>query len=90
MQVVFDPDRAQTFATAEKLRNEFCIRVTGLVRPRPEGTVNPNLVSGEIEVLGARDRDPERVGDAAVPARRREPVGDRAAPAPRARPAPAA
>jgi aspartyl-tRNA synthetase len=52
VQVVFDPDRAQTFATAEKLRNEFCIRVTGLVRPRPEGTVNPNLVSGEIEVLG--------------------------------------
>src|SRR5688572_2788075 len=52
VQVVFDPDRAQTFATAEKLRNEFCIRVSGLVRPRPEGTVNPNLVSGEIEVLG--------------------------------------
>jgi aspartyl-tRNA synthetase len=52
VQVVFDPDRAQTFATAEKLRNEFCIRVTGIVRPRPEGTVNPNLVSGEIEVLG--------------------------------------
>jgi len=52
VQVVFDPDRAQTFATAEKLRNEFCIRVVGLVRPRPEGTINPNLVSGEIEVLG--------------------------------------
>jgi aspartyl-tRNA synthetase len=52
VQVVFDPDRATTFATAEKLRNEFCIRVTGIVRPRPEGTVNPNLVSGEIEVLG--------------------------------------
>ena len=52
VQVVFDPDRADTFATAEKLRNEFCIRVVGLVRPRPEGTVNPNLVSGEVEVLG--------------------------------------
>jgi aspartyl-tRNA synthetase len=52
VQVVFDPDRAQTFATAETLRNEYCIRVTGIVRPRPEGTVNPNLVSGEIEVLG--------------------------------------
>ena len=52
VQVVFDPDRAQTFATAEALRNEYCVRVTGLVRPRPEGTVNPNLVSGEIEVLG--------------------------------------
>ena len=51
VQVVCDPDRATTFATAEKLRNEFCIRVSGLVRARPEGTVNPNLVSGEIEVL---------------------------------------
>jgi aspartyl-tRNA synthetase len=51
VQIVCDPDRAQTFATAEKLRGEFVIGVTGVVRPRPEGTVNPNLVSGEIEVL---------------------------------------
>ena len=51
VQIVCDPDRAATFATAETLRNEFCIAVTGLVRPRPEGTVNSNLVSGEIEVL---------------------------------------
>ena len=52
VQVVFDPDRAQPFAIAERLRHEFCVRVTGVVRPRPEGTINPNLVSGEIEVLG--------------------------------------
>jgi aspartyl-tRNA synthetase len=51
VQIVCDPDRAATFATAETLRNEFCIRVTGLVRLRPEGTVNTSLVSGEIEVL---------------------------------------
>ena len=51
VQVVCDPDRVSTFATAEKLRNEFCVRVTGLVRPRPEGTVNTGLESGEIEVL---------------------------------------
>jgi aspartyl-tRNA synthetase len=51
VQVVCDPDRAETFATAEKLRHEFCIAVTGLVRPRPEGTVNPDLVTGAIEVL---------------------------------------
>jgi aspartyl-tRNA synthetase len=51
VQVVCDPDRAATFATAEKLRNEYCIAVTGRVRPRPEGTINPNLVSGGIEVL---------------------------------------
>ena len=51
VQVVCDPDRADTFAIAERLRNEFCIAVAGRVRPRPEGTVNPNLGSGEIEVL---------------------------------------
>ena len=51
VQVVCDPDREHTFAIAEKLRNEFCISVTGRVRPRPEGTVNPNLRSGEIEIL---------------------------------------
>ncbi len=51
VQVVCDPDRAATFATAETLRNEYCIAVTGLVRPRPEGTVNAGLVSGEIEML---------------------------------------
>jgi len=51
VQVVCDPDRATTFATAEKLRNEFVVTVKGLVRPRPEGTVNPNLVSGAIEIL---------------------------------------
>ena len=51
-QVVFDPDRADTFALAETLRNEFVVRVTGLVRARPEGTVNADLASGAIEVLG--------------------------------------
>ena len=51
VQVVCDPDRADTFAIAERLRNEFCIAVAGRVRPRPEGTVNPNLRSGGIEVL---------------------------------------
>ena len=51
VQVVCDPDRAETFAIAEKLRNEYCIAVTGRVRPRPEGTVNPNLRSGEVEIL---------------------------------------
>ena len=50
-QVVCDPDRAEAFATADRARNEFVLRVTGKVRRRPEGTVNPNLRSGEIEVL---------------------------------------
>jgi aspartyl-tRNA synthetase len=51
VQVVCDPDRPAPFAVAEKLRNEFVVQVRGRVRLRPEGTVNPNLVSGEIEVL---------------------------------------
>ena len=51
VQVVCDPDRAATFAAAEKLRNEFVIAVTGRVRPRPDGTINADLVSGEIEIL---------------------------------------
>ena len=51
VQVVCDPDRAATFAVAETLRNEYCVAVTGRVRPRPAGSLNPNLQSGEIEVL---------------------------------------
>ena len=51
VQVVCDPDRAATFKVAEDLRNEFCVQLTGLVRARPEGTVNDNLKSGKIEVL---------------------------------------
>ncbi len=50
-QVVCDPDRAEAFATADRARNEFVLKVTGKVRRRPDGTVNPNLRSGEIEVL---------------------------------------
>ncbi|HLS56696.1 MAG TPA: amino acid--tRNA ligase-related protein, partial [Zeimonas sp.] len=50
-QVVCDPDRAQVFEVAERVRNEYCVKVVGTVRRRPEGTVNPNIRSGEIEVL---------------------------------------
>jgi aspartyl-tRNA synthetase len=51
VQVVSDPDRADTFATADRVRNEFVLRVTGRVRRRPDGTVNAGLRSGEVEVL---------------------------------------
>jgi aspartyl-tRNA synthetase len=51
VQVVCDPDRADMFAIAEDVRNEFCVQIKGLVRARPEGTVNDNLKSGKIEVL---------------------------------------
>ncbi|MDD2742806.1 MAG: aspartate--tRNA ligase [Rhodocyclaceae bacterium] len=50
-QVVCDPDRADMFAVAESVRNEFCLKITGKVRPRPSGTTNANLASGEIEIL---------------------------------------
>jgi len=50
-QIVCDPDRADVFATAERVRNEFCLKIVGKVRRRPEGTINPNLRSGEVEIL---------------------------------------
>jgi aspartyl-tRNA synthetase len=54
LQVVFDPsDDAAMFAFAEGLRSEFVIRVSGRVRHRPEGTVNPNMPTGEVELLAA-------------------------------------
>jgi aspartyl-tRNA synthetase len=51
VQIVCDPDAPALFAEAEKLRNEFVVRITGLVRARPAGTVNANLASGKIEIL---------------------------------------
>jgi aspartyl-tRNA synthetase len=51
VQVVCDPDTPETFKTADRLRAEFVIEVQGKVRARPAGTVNPDLASGEIEVL---------------------------------------
>ncbi|SEK38665.1 aspartate--tRNA ligase [Nitrosovibrio tenuis] len=51
VQVVCDPDNGVAFEIAESIRNEFVLEVIGLVRHRPPGTVNPNLVSGEVEVL---------------------------------------
>ena len=51
VQVVCDPDRADMFAVAEDLRNEFCVQITGLVRARPDGTTNDGIASGKIEIL---------------------------------------
>ena len=53
LQIVFDPQAAGVFAEAERLRNEFVVRVTGKVRARPEGTVNPHLASGQVELLAS-------------------------------------
>jgi aspartyl-tRNA synthetase len=51
LQIVFDPERAAEFAMAERVRNEYVLKVTGLVRARPAGTANANLRSGQVEVL---------------------------------------
>jgi aspartyl-tRNA synthetase len=51
LQVVFDPDRADVFALAERVRNEFVLKVTGLVRARPPGTANANIKTGQVELL---------------------------------------
>jgi aspartyl-tRNA synthetase len=51
VQIVCDPDNSVTFQSAEKIRNEFVLKVIGIVRHRPEGTVNSTLISGEIEIL---------------------------------------
>jgi aspartyl-tRNA synthetase len=51
-QVVFDPDTAESFAIAEGVRNEYVLKVKGRVRLRPEGTINKDMGTGKIEVLG--------------------------------------
>ena len=51
VQVVFDPDHEEIFHIAEHIRNEYVLQVKGKVRHRPEGTINPELTTGEIEVL---------------------------------------
>lgn len=52
VQVVFDPDVADVFATANSVRNEFCISITGRVRARPDSQVNADMNTGAIEILG--------------------------------------
>ena len=51
LQIVFDPDRPEIFAEAERIRGEYVLSVKGLVRQRPEGTINPNMATGQVEVL---------------------------------------
>ncbi|NOY63096.1 MAG: aspartate--tRNA ligase [Gammaproteobacteria bacterium] len=54
LQVVFDPDTRESFATAERVRGEYILQIKGRVRRRPEGTINPDLPTGQVEVLGHR------------------------------------
>lgn len=52
LQVVYEPEHAETFKIAEKLRHEYVIRISGVVRARPEGMINTKLATGQVEVLG--------------------------------------
>ena len=52
VQVVFDPDTVEAFALADRVRSEYVLKITGRVRARTEATVNPNMATGQIEVLG--------------------------------------
>lgn len=52
LQVVIDPDTPEAFATADAARSEYLLKITGRVRRRYEGTENPNMVSGQVELLG--------------------------------------
>src|SRR5690554_4907716 len=63
-QVVVDPDTADAFATADRARSEFVLRISGRVRPRPEGTQNPKMPTGMVEVLA---REVEVLNTAATP-----------------------
>ncbi len=64
VQVVFDPDTGEHFERADRVRSEYVLKITGRVRARGEGTVNPNMATGEIEVLG---KELEILNTAATP-----------------------
>ncbi len=64
VQVVIDPDTPEAFQTADASRNEYVLAITGIVRERPAGTANANLISGEIEILA---KDIEVLNTAATP-----------------------
>ena len=64
LQVVFDPDFKDSFEIADSVRNEYVLRATGRVRKRPAGSENPDMVTGEVEVLGS---DLEVLNEAKTP-----------------------
>ena len=64
VQVVFDPDTQAAFALADRVRSEYVLKITGRVRERSEGTVNPNMLTGTIEVLG---KELELLSESATP-----------------------
>jgi len=51
-QIVFDPDTEESFASAERVRSEYVLQIKGIVRARPEGTINDDMATGKIEILG--------------------------------------
>ena len=80
LQIVIDPDTPEAFALADRARNEYVLRVAGRVRFRPEGTENPELATGRVEVLARTIEVLNESRTPPVPARR--PGGQRGDPAP--------
>jgi aspartyl-tRNA synthetase len=73
VQLVFAPERREVFAQAERVRSEFVLKVVGVVRHRPEGTTNPDLPSGEVEIdarqleiLNSAETPPFQIGDETI------------------------
>ena len=64
VQVVFDPDTEAAFALADRVRSEYVLKITGRVRARGEGTINPVMATGTVEVLG---KELELLSEAATP-----------------------
>ena len=69
VQVVYDPDTEESFQAADRVRSEYVLRMTGRVRRRQTGAENPNMATGEIEVLGAELEVLNTRGDPAIRSR---------------------
>lgn len=76
VQVVFDPDTVEAFNTADSVRSEYVVQITGLVRPRPEGSENDNMTTGKIEILGKEINILNKANTPPFPLDEYSPVGE--------------
>ena len=76
VQVVFDPDTVEAFNTADSVRSEYVIQVTGLVRARPAGSENANMTTGKIEILGKEINILNKAATPPFPLDEYSPVGE--------------
>lgn len=76
VQVVFDPDTVEAFNTADSVRSEYVVQITGLVRPRPAGSENENMTTGKIEILGKEIQILNKANTPPFPLDEYSPVGE--------------